>query len=107
MPEPLLTPAEIAEQCQLSIKTVIRAIRSGRLRACRLGPRGGYRVAPADLDAWIAASVVEPQMHRVPAPPTPIHVAVPGSSAVGRLVVSPEMGRATASRQPGTLGHQL
>ena len=107
MPERLLTPAEIAEQCQLSTKNVIRAIRGGRLRACRLGTRGGYRVTSADLDAWIAASIVEPQRHPVPAPPTPLRVVAPASSTVDRLVVSPEMGRATASRQPGTLGPQL
>ena len=107
MPERLLTPAEIAEQCQLSTKTVIRAIRSGRLRACRLGTRGGYRVARADLDAWIAANVVEPRMHPVPAPPTSLQVAVPASVPVGRLVVSPEMGRRAANGGPRSLRQQL
>ena len=57
---PLLTPAEVAARCRLSTKTVLRAIHSGRLRACRLGARGGYRVRAVDVEAWLEASVVQP-----------------------------------------------
>ena len=74
MTERLLTPADIAEQCQLSTKTVLRAIRSGRLRACRLGTRGGFRVAAEDLEAWIAASMVAPEARGVTAH-TPLRAA--------------------------------
>ena len=70
MTQRLLTPAEIADRCQLSTKTVLRAIRSGRLRACRLGTRGGYRVVAEDLEAWIAESRVEPRQ-AVDAPAVP------------------------------------
>ncbi len=52
---PLLTPAEVAAHCRVSTKTVLRAIRSGALRAARLGTRGAYRVEPVAVDAWIAA----------------------------------------------------
>lgn len=60
MKERLLTVGDVAEMCQVHRKTVTRAIRSGRLRAARLGARGAYRLRPDDVDAWIAGSVVEP-----------------------------------------------
>jgi excisionase family DNA binding protein len=106
MTERLLTPADIAEQCQLSTKTVLRAIRSGRLRACRLGTRGGFRVAAEDLEAWIAASMVAPERHAAQ-PSTPLSLAAPGSSAVGHLVVSREMGRTAASKPYRSLGQEI
>lgn len=56
MAAPLLTPNDVAELCQISPKTVMRAIRSGRLSAARLGKRGAFRIAPDDVDAWVAAS---------------------------------------------------
>ena len=40
----LLTPNDVAAYCQVSPKTVLRAIQSGRLSAVRLGVRGAYRV---------------------------------------------------------------
>ena len=73
--EALLTPADAAERCQVSPKTVIRAIRAGRLRAYRLGARGAYRVRAADVEAWLAESQVEvvvvPFPVRAPAPSKP------------------------------------
>jgi excisionase family DNA binding protein len=56
MAAPLLTPNDVADLCQISPKTVMRAIRSGRLAAARLGKRGSFRIAPDDVDAWIADS---------------------------------------------------
>ena len=47
-----------------STKTVYRAIASGELEACRLGPRGRYRITPAALDAWLHSTTEPP---RVPA----------------------------------------
>ena len=87
----LLTPADVAERCQISTKTVLRAIHRGRLRACRLGEHGAYRMHAADVDAWIAASML-------PVPPvrraeTPSPFRVPAESTSGRLVLSPDMGR--------------
>ena len=60
MRERLLTVEDVAEMCQVHRKTVTRAIRSGRLRAARLGARGAYRLRADDVDAWIAGSLVEP-----------------------------------------------
>jgi excisionase family DNA binding protein len=60
MKERLLTVGDVAEMCQVHRKTVTRAIQSGRLRAARLGARGAYRLRPADVDRWVADSVVEP-----------------------------------------------
>ena len=56
MPAPLLTPNDVAELCQISTKTVLRAIRSGRLAAARLGKRGAFRITPDDVDAWVDSS---------------------------------------------------
>jgi excisionase family DNA binding protein len=56
MPYPLLTPSDVAALCQVSPKTVMRAIQSGRLPAARLGKRGAFRIAAEDVEAWVAAS---------------------------------------------------
>ena len=88
MTEKLLTPADVAELCQLSTKTVLRAIRAGRLRASRLGEHAAFRVRREDVDAWIEASVLEP----VRKEPPPLRM-VARPSDVGRLVITPEMGR--------------
>jgi len=52
----LLRPVDVAELCQVSTKTVLRAIRSGRLRAYRLGTRAAYRIRPEDVEAWLRSS---------------------------------------------------
>jgi excisionase family DNA binding protein len=54
----LLRPVDVAELCQVSTKTVLRAIRNGRLRAFRLGARGAYRIRPDDVEAWLRSSRV-------------------------------------------------
>ena len=58
--EKLLTPKDIAARCQIHPKTVLRAIRAGRLRASQLGERAAYRVREEDFQAWLAATVVTP-----------------------------------------------
>jgi excisionase family DNA binding protein len=76
--EVLLTPADVAERCQISPKTVLRAIRSGRLRAYRLGARGAYRMRSADVEEWLNDSqvqaVVVPLRAREPTPSPPVPV---------------------------------
>jgi excisionase family DNA binding protein len=52
---PLLTIDQVAELCQVSAKTVYRAISSGRLRASRLGRGSAYRIRLEDVDAWLDA----------------------------------------------------
>jgi excisionase family DNA binding protein len=54
----LLRPVDVAELCQVSTKTVLRAIRNGRLRAFRLGARGAYRIRPDDVESWLQSSRV-------------------------------------------------
>ena len=53
-----LTIAEAARRVRCCERTVRRAIDSGALRAGRIGgargSRGGYRIRPADLEAWVS-----------------------------------------------------
>lgn len=90
----LFTPAEVAVRCQVSTKTVLRAIRAGRLRASRLGERGAYRINPEDLDAWVEGTVVRPALQaRLASPLKPRLPATPADPG-GRL----EVPRAPAAR---------
>lgn len=54
-----LTIEEAAQRVRCCERTIRRAIDSGALRAGRVrgepGSRGGYRIRPADLDAWLFA----------------------------------------------------
>ena len=54
----LLTVEDAAERAQVHPETVKRAIRSGRLRASRLGERGAYRIREEWFDEWIDAQAV-------------------------------------------------
>ena len=90
MLERLLTPSDVADRCQVSTKTVLRAIHGGRLRASRLGEHGAYRIREADAERWIEDCVLE-----VAARPRPDWPPAPAaeSGANGRLVLTPDMGR--------------
>lgn len=46
-----LTPPEAADLTQLSVKTVLKAIRQGHLVAARVGNR--VRIRPDALRAWL------------------------------------------------------
>jgi excisionase family DNA binding protein len=48
-----LTPAEVAEQLRVSSMTVYRLIKSGELRAARIGK--SYRISEEDVDAYLQA----------------------------------------------------
>ena len=91
MDERLLTPADVAERCQISAKSVLRAIHRGQLRAYRLGERGAFRLREADVDAWLERSVVAPLPPRSQTPVVELFDH-PAPSA-GRLKLTPEMGR--------------
>lgn len=57
----LLTMAQAAELSACSTKTLRRAIDAGSLAACRLGQGAkSDRIHPTDLNAWWAASRLEP-----------------------------------------------
>ena len=90
MLERLLTPSDVADRCQVSTKTVLRAIHRGRLRASRLGEQGAYRIREADAERWIEACVLEVAAASVAvASPSRVAEAPPN----GRLVLTPDMGR--------------
>jgi excisionase family DNA binding protein len=48
-----LTPAEVADELRVSSMTVYRLIKSGELRAARIGK--SYRIREDDVDAYLAA----------------------------------------------------
>jgi excisionase family DNA binding protein len=54
----LLTVEQVSELCQVSVRTVYRAISRGSLRASHLGRGGAYRIRPTDLDEWLDGSAV-------------------------------------------------
>lgn len=54
---PLLTPAGVAKDCQVSRKTVYRWIRGGDLLAIRLGNM--WRIRQQDYDDFIKANAWE------------------------------------------------
>ena len=95
----LLTIEQVAELCQVSTKTVYRAIRSGALKACRLGRGGAYRVKPEEMENWIeACSSAARTPPRSPARKragelAPRTRAGRRIAADGRLTVAPDMGR--------------
>lgn len=52
----ILTPAEAARISRYSVKTIYRAIQSGRLRASR--PTARYRIRSVDLVIWLGTMEV-------------------------------------------------
>lgn len=56
--ERLLSPHDVAELVPVGYHAVLRAIRSGELRASEL--RGRYAIRPADFEAWVQQNVVKP-----------------------------------------------
>lgn len=65
--ERLLTVTEVAERCQLSAKTVYRAIERGEIAAHRICSR--IRVRESEIEAWITRSRVVTEatpLHRIP-----------------------------------------
>ncbi len=85
----LLTVEDVAERARVHPKTVKRAIRSGRLRASRLGERGAYRIRQEWFDQWIDgqsavrdSSVLDPP-----------DIARPAPRRRGRLAVGEGMGK--------------
>ena len=90
MLERLLTPSDVADRCQVSTKTVLRAIHRGSLRASRLGEHGAYRVREADAERWIEDCVLEVAARPRPDAPA-TRAAKPAGN--GRLALTPDMGR--------------
>ena len=93
MTEHLLTPADVAERCQVSAKTVLRAIHRGQLRASRLGESSAYRVRSCDVEAWIEQSVVAPRARLAIRPLAAVPPPAPERTTAGRLELTADMGR--------------
>jgi excisionase family DNA binding protein len=51
--EVLMTVKDVAARVQLSREAILDAIRRGDLRAHKFGNRGGWRIRPADYEAWL------------------------------------------------------
>ena len=49
--ERLLLVDEVAEDCRVSKKTILRAIRSGELKAIEIGR--GYRITPSEVRRFL------------------------------------------------------
>jgi excisionase family DNA binding protein len=90
MLERLLTPRDVADRCQVSTKTVLRAIHRGRLRACRLGEQGACRIREADAERWIESCVLEIDTRTANTVPPPTRIE---TGSAHRLVLTPDMGR--------------
>ena len=83
--EALLSPQDVARRCGLSRKAVYRAIERGELRASRLCSR--LRTRPDDVDAWLQASTVVPDLAT---PTTPVaHSRLPDTTGLRRLLPTP------------------
>lgn len=97
----LYTVEQVATLCQISVKTVYRAIWQGRLRAAQLGVGAAYRIRVEDLEDWIEASVRRAPSLESPIPVRPLKTKVqrrrskgsPRASAEGRLFLPDEMDR--------------
>ncbi|MDP8225135.1 MAG: CTP synthase (glutamine hydrolyzing) [Candidatus Lernaella stagnicola] len=60
-PEQFLTLEDVAERLKVSISTVRRWVKSGDLKALKVGNRGQYRISEEDLDDFLAETEVEPE----------------------------------------------
>ena len=92
MTERLLTPADVAERCQISAKTVLRAIHRGRLRASRLGEQRRLPDARSRRRGVDRGERAAP-CRRSDAPACLRRSGPPAEPSLGRLVLSPDMGR--------------
>lgn len=58
----MLTTTQVAEQLQLSVAMIRKAIRDGRLAASLpAGTKHGYRIAPSAVQDWLTASRAGPR----------------------------------------------
>ncbi len=51
--EKLLTPAQVAEALNLSVRTIKGWLRDGKLKGVKIGTRGDWRVKESDLEKFI------------------------------------------------------
>lgn len=79
MTEPLLTPAQVAEELHVTVGTVRRWITTGELRAAKAGPRR-WTVRRSDLDRFLAADTTSSSAVEAPSedPAFMRHLVAPG-----------------------------
>lgn len=53
MTEAVYTPAQVADHCHCSTKTVMRAVHAGELEASQLGQRGTWVIREHAIDEWL------------------------------------------------------
>lgn|GEM_PF-1569540 len=53
MPTPLLTLTDVAEQLNISAAQTYALVRSGELKALKIGGRGQWRVEPSELSDYL------------------------------------------------------
>lgn len=95
-PERLLTVENVAAACQVSQRTVMRAIAAGELEAFQLASRGTWRISPAAVAAWLAArSSARRHGSRRPVPEA-VSVQPPPGRPRGRRRAMDEQGRLQA-----------
>lgn len=74
-PERLLSPSEVAQTCNVSRKTIYRAVELGRLRACKIGNR--LRIKHGDYQDWLERNTINSKdaIHRTAkaTPDPPVH----------------------------------
>jgi excisionase family DNA binding protein len=58
------TVRQAAKRVSTSRQRIYAAIKSGELRATRIGPHG-LRIALEDLERWVGRDVVEPRVKRL------------------------------------------
>lgn len=55
-----LTTKEAAEALRVTEVTVLELVRSGAIKAVKLGNRGGWRIHPDAIAAWMKAGTLDP-----------------------------------------------
>lgn len=83
MPEPLLTPQDIADLTGCNYHGVLRAIRAGELKAARVGK--GYGVEVEWYRDWLEGRVVAPRPRARAAPVASRRRAPAGPGSVASL----------------------
>lgn len=78
----MLSPAQVAQRCSVSRRSVMRAIESLNLKAIR-DNRNHWKVSPEDADRWAAAQWA-PTGQRPPEVPTPAHLDLTSELAAAR-----------------------
>lgn len=101
--EEKLIPKQVADQVQVCVKTVMRAIAAGDLEASQLTAGGTWRIKQSAVEAWLELRSNRQRPERPLAPVEPVGTAASAArrarrqTSAGRLRVTDEMGRQKAA----------